>query len=174
MFGVGTNLTPHLVGWLWADLLLGLCVIFLAAAAAPAPEFVRATPPPQRTLAPQASRTPQPTPTPRAVEPRPIEISVAIDPQALLSGNPDAVAREQRRIADEIEARLRPAAGTGQIAIALAFASHRDSAEGDRLTRLATAGLRSGAFDGAFIKSYPGSAAGDGGSTLTLEVYLFR
>src|SRR5438093_4439554 len=112
MFGVGTNLTPHLVGWLWADLLRGLCVIFLAAAAAPAPEIVRATPTPSRTLAPQPSRTPQPTPTPRAVDPQSIEIAVPIDAQALLSGNAEAVAREQRRIADEIEARVRSSAGT--------------------------------------------------------------
>lgn len=173
MFGSGRSLTPHLVGWLWADLLLGLCVIFLAAAAAPAPEAIRPTPTPLRTPA-LPSRTPQPTPTPRTVDPRPIEITVLIEAQALLSPNVDAVAREQKRIQDEVDARLRTSADGQQVAVVLAFATHRDPAEADRLTRLSTAGLRSGAFDGAFIKSYPAAISSDAVSTLTLELYFFR
>ncbi|TMD59632.1 MAG: hypothetical protein E6I87_08885 [Chloroflexi bacterium] len=174
MFGARRGIAPHLAGWLWADLLLGLFVIFLAAAAAPAPEMVHAAPSttPQRTPIPQPSGTPAPTPTPRVVDPRPIELTIPIDAQTLLSGTTDAIGREQRRIADEVDARVQARAGTRQIAVALAFASYRDPAESDRLTRLCTAALRSRAFEVAFVKSYPAAVA-DGGSTLTLELYLF-
>ena len=103
-----------------------------------------------------------------------MEIVVQVEAQALLSDNADTVAREQRRIADEIDTRLRASAGGRQVAIALAFASHRDPAEADRLTRLGTASLRSGAFDGAFIKAYPAGITTNAGSTLTLELYFFR
>jgi hypothetical protein len=99
---------------------------------------------------------------------------VPIDARALLSTNADTVAREQRRIADEVAARVRGSAGGRQVAVALAFASGSDAADADRLTRLGTAGLRSGAFDGAFIKSYPAAASGAPDSTLALQLYLYR
>lgn len=174
MFGVGKGVTTSLVGWLWADLLLGMFAIFLAAAAAPPREALIPTATPQRTAAPQPTRTPQPTLAPRAVDPQAIRITIPIDGQALLSGDRDAVSREQVRIANEIEARLRSTAGARQVAVAVAFVSHQGSAEADRLARLGTGALRTGAFEGAFIKSYPGIVSSDGATTLTLELYLFR
>jgi hypothetical protein len=181
MFGVHRGLTSHLVGWLWADLLLGLFVIFLAAAAAPTPELIHstaaatssATPRPTTTPPPQPSRTPQATPTPRFVDPRAIEISLPIDALALLSDDTDRITREQQRIAGEVDARLRATAAGRPVAVALVFASYRNAAESDRLTRLVTAALRSASFDSAFIKSYPGAASASGDSTVTLELYLF-
>ena len=178
MSGVGRGGgAPILAGWLWADLLLGLFVIFLAASAAPLREAVAvtATQPPQ---SPSATPTPTPTARPsatpsRAVNPRPVEVTVTLDARKLLSDEETAVGSEQRRIADEIAARLTAVAGQRQVAVALVFAPHQDPAEGDRLARIATAALRSGAFSGALIRPYRSVASGSSGM-LRLELYLYE
>jgi hypothetical protein len=177
MSGSGRPGTPILAGWLWADLLLGLFVIFLAASAAPPRQAAALA----ATQTPQiASPTPQPTPTAkasviasRAVSPRSIEVSVTVDEQKLLSKDEAVVGSEQRRIADEVAARLRDAAGQRQVAIALVFAPHPDPEEGDRLARIATAALRSGAFGGALIRPYRSLTSGPSG-TLRLNLYLYE
>src|SRR6266850_241965 len=76
--------TPILAGWLWADLLLGLFVIFLAASAAPprqaAAVSISATQSPRSSPTPEPSPTAKASPTPsRAVSPRSIEVSVTVD-----------------------------------------------------------------------------------------------
>jgi hypothetical protein len=169
---------PILAGWLWADLLLGLFVIFLAASAAPprqaAAVSISATQTPQNSPTPQPSPTAKASPTPsRAVSPRSIEVSVSVDEQKLLSKDEAVAGGEQRRIADEVAARLRAAAGQRQVAVALVFAPHPDPEEGDRLARIATAALRSGAFTGALIRPYRSVASGPPG-TLRLDLYLYE
>jgi hypothetical protein len=109
----------------------------------------------------------------RAVSPRSIEVSVTVDEQKLLSKDEAVVGSEQRRIADEVAARLRDAAGQRQVAIALVFAPHPDPEEGDRLARIATAALRSGAFGGALIRPYRSLTSGPSG-TLRLNLYLYE
>lgn len=176
MSGHLTPGTPILAGWLWADLLLGLFVIFLAASAAPPRQAaaVTATQTPQSTPTPQPTPTAKASPTPsRAVSPRPIEVSVTVDEQKLLSKDESVAGAEQRRIADEVAARLRAAAGQRQVAVALVFAPHPDPEEGDRVARIATAGLRSGAFGGALIRPYRSVASGPPG-TLRLDLYLYE
>lgn len=157
MFGVGRGLTPALVGWLWADLLLGLFVIFLAAASAP-------------TVLP----APTPSPGPEAVDPTPVDFAVTVDGTALLGGDASAIAAEQARIAREVEQRLLALAGARRVAVALAFAAHESPGEGDRLARIATELLRSGAFERAVVKTYHSIVAGDRGTSVAFEVYLFR
>ena len=176
MSGVGKGGgAPILAGWLWADLLLGLFVIFLAASAAPPREAVAVS-------ASQAPQSPSATPTQaarpstapsRAVTPQPVEVTVTLDERKLLSADEAAVGNEQRRIADEIAVRLTQVAGPRQVAVALVFAPHPDPAEGDRLARIATAALRSGAFSGALIRPYRSVASGSSG-TLRLELYLYE
>jgi hypothetical protein len=170
------GVTPHLVGWLWADLLLGLFVIFLAAAAAPAPEMIQraASPVPRLTPMAQPSRTPAPTPTPRLVDAHPLDITIPIDARTLLSGDNDAVAREVARIAAAVDARMDAIASGRRVAVALVFASHEDPVEGDRLTRLGTAALRSAPFESTFVKSYPTRVQPGGTSTLTLELFFVQ
>src|SRR5881409_11046 len=159
MSGVGRGGgAPILAGWLWADMLLGLFVIFLAASAAPPREALGVSlleSPPPSSATPQPTPTPRPTSTPsRAVSPRPIEVTLTFDERSLRSADDATVGAEQRRIADEIGGRLRATAGQGQVAVALVFAPHPDPAEGDRLARLATGALRSGAFAGALVRPY--------------------
>jgi len=178
MSGVGKGGgTPILAGWLWADLLLGLFVIFLAASAAPPREAVAvsATQSPQSSSAtPKPTPTTRPTATPsRAVGPRPVEVTVTLDERKLLSADEAVVGSEQRRIADEIAGRLLAAAGQRQVAVALVFAPHQDPAQGDRLARIATAALRSGAFSEALVRPYRSLSSGSSG-TLRLELYLYE
>jgi hypothetical protein len=178
MSGVGRGGgAPILAGWLWADLLLGLFVIFLAASAAPPREAVtvsltQASQSPSVTPAPTQTARPSASPS-RAVTPRPVEVTVTLDERKLLSADEAVVGNEQRRIADEIAARLAEVAGPRQVAVALVFAPHPDPAEGDRLARIATAALRSGAFSGALVRPYRSTSSGSSGS-LRLELYLYE
>ena len=139
-----------LVGWLWADLLLGLFVLFLAANSAGTP--IRAA---------------------EGIDPDPVELSIAIDGPALL-GEPAAVEREQARIASEAERLLAQRGETRRVAIVLAFARHASAADGDRIAKLATDRLRERQFSGSVIKAYHELAPGDTGSLVTLEVYLHQ
>ena len=175
MSGVGRGGgAPILAGWLWADLLLGLFVIFLAASAAPPREAVAVTASQGPSATPTPTQTARPSSSPsRAVTPQPVEVTVTLDERKLLSADEAAVGNEQRRIADEIAARVTQVAGPRQVAVALVFAPHPDPAEGDRLARIATAALRSGAFSGALIRPYRSVASGSSG-TLRLELYLYE
>ena len=145
MSGVGRGGgAPILAGWLWADLLLGLFVIFLAASAAPPREAVAVTASQGPSATPTPTQTARPSSSPsRAVTPQSVEVTVTLDERKLLSADEAAVGNEQRRIADEIAARVTQVAGPRQVAVALVFAPHPDPAEGDRLARIATAALRS-------------------------------
>ena len=96
--GRGTSLS--IVGWLWADILLGLFALFLAA----------------NTAASSASN--QTTP---GVDPKDIELTVAVDPAILLNGTPDAIAQEQQRIADVAVKSLQTLAPGRKVAIVLAY-----------------------------------------------------
>ena len=141
-----------IVGWLWADILLGLFAIFLAANSAGA----------------------APSELPRvAVDPQPLAISVPVDGRALLSGTPDAIAAEQTRISLAVARRLDELASGRRVAIVLAFGVHEAATEGDRLARLATAGFAGGPFEGATVKPYHELAAGVAGTELHLDVYLY-
>src|SRR5258708_7933486 len=79
MRGFGQTTSFTLVGWLWADILLGLFALFLAANTSASSASVQTTP---------------------GVDPKDIEISLPVDAQTLLHGTPDAIATEQARIAD--------------------------------------------------------------------------
>src|SRR5439155_7633639 len=85
MFGLGRNVTLALVGWLWADLLLGMFAIFLAANSASA----------------AVAQTPQ-----NAIDPQVFQIQITIDGPTLLSINVPAVQQEQARIAKAVSDQL--------------------------------------------------------------------
>jgi hypothetical protein len=99
----GSLMVP--VGWLFADLLLALAMLFLAANTfgtppKPTPVVVKATPTP--------TATPSPTPTPVALllEPGRITLTLtSIDPDKLRVGDAGAVADLKRKIADQINAK---------------------------------------------------------------------
>ncbi len=82
-----------------------------------------------------------------------------------LGGHPIAAAAE-----DQVARQ----AGGRRVAIVIAFASHGDPSLGDDLSRLATGQLTSGPFTGATIKTYHSIVAGDRGTTLDLEIYVYR
>ncbi len=142
-----------LVGWLWADILLGLFALFLAANSVGA--------------------GPSDVPSRTGVDPHPIAISVPVDGRALLSGTPDAIAAEQTRISVAVARRLDELASGRRVAIVLAFGVHEAAMEGDRLARLATEGLAGGPFEGATVKPYHELAAGAAGAEIHIDVYLY-
>ncbi len=183
MFGLGRGVTMGQAGWLWADLLLGLFAIFALANTVGGPPLVLS--PPAPSVAPGAALASPPTvggsagaplapaaapSRPPGVDPAPLELTLAMNGAALLSPDVRVAEAEQRRIATEAMARV----GDRRVALVLAYGSHADIRTGDRLAELATAGLHSGVFEGAAVRSFHNQVAGDRGTTLQLSVYLYQ
>lgn len=152
MLGFGRQVSFSLAGWLWADLLLGMFTIFLAANAVGA-------------IAQDARGQ---------IDPDPVEIRIEVSASALLSNDPALVSTEQRRVADELASSLSATAPGRRVAIALAFGAHERPAEGDTIAKIGTALLTEGSFARATIKTYHEIIATDAPSSLALEVYLYR
>ena len=139
-----------LAGWLWADILLGLFAIFLAASAV-------------------ASAT---APHTLGLDPRPLEMRVDVDGAALLSGDTARVAIEQQRIAADVAARVAASAPGRHAAIVFAYGSSERAADGDRIAALATQALTGSAFQGSILKAYHELVAGDQGTSISFEIYF--
>jgi hypothetical protein len=150
--GFGQSTSLSIVGWLWADILLGLFALFLAANTAASAASTQTTP---------------------GVDPKSVEISVAVNAQTLLHGTPEAIAVEQARIADTAQKALSALAPARKVAIVLAYGVHSDAATGDELAKVATVQLNSGSFLGATIKPYHELSPIAAGETIALDVYLF-
>ena len=151
MFGLGRNVTLALVGWLWADLLLGMFAIFLAA----------------NTTSSAVAQTPQ-----NAVDPQVVQIQLTIDGPTLLSNNA-AAQQEETRIAKAVVDQLQTLKGGRRVAIALAWATQENPLDGDKIAKAATSQLTTGPFAGAVVKPYHELVTGDQGRTLSLELYLY-
>jgi hypothetical protein len=151
MFGLSKNVTLALVGWLWADILLGLFVIFLAVSSVPV--VARAEP---------------------GIDPTPLEISITLDGSRLLSSDGNAAADERSRFATELERQLGAVAQGRRVALVFAFGSHASPVDGDRLARAALDGLQGPRFAGAVMKAYHDIVAGDSGTAVALEIYFHR
>ena len=152
MRGFGQSTSLSLVGWLWADILLGLFALFLAANTAASAASTQTTP---------------------GVDPRDVELHVPVNGQVLLHGTPDAIAAEQVRVADTAQKALSAVAPARKVAIVLVYGVHADAATGDELAKAAGAQLSAGSFTGATVKSYHELASGATGDMVTLDVYLF-
>ena len=149
MLGFGRSVTVGLAGWLWADLLLGLFAIFLAANAV-APTAILKT----------------------GVDPKPIEIKISINGAALLSSNTATASTEQQRIASALQAQLTSAAPGRKPAIIFAYGAHQNAGDGDRIAKLGTALLNTGVFTGVSIAAYHELVPGDTGSTISFVIYF--
>ena len=146
----GTSMS--IVGWLWADILLGLFALFLAA----------------NTAASAASN--QTTP---GVDPKDITFTVAVDSGTLLTGSTDAVAAEQQRIADVAQKTLQSLAPGRKVAILIAYGVHPDPAVGDTLSKRATEKVTGGPFTGSTIRTEHEILPSADGRTVVFDVYLF-
>src|SRR5213594_1761998 len=153
MLGIGRGVTLALVGWLWADLLLGLFAIFLAANAASV--FVEKD-------------------NAQGIDPKAVVIGVVVDGSALLSTDLAAVERQQRQIVTEVQRRLEAEAPGRKVALVLAFGSHERAGEGDRMAQLATEHLKQTVFAGAVVNNDHEIVAGDTGTKLELEIYVYQ
>src|SRR5438067_10583663 len=133
MRGFGQSTSLSLVGWLWADILLGLFALFLAANTAASAASTQSTP---------------------GVDPKEIEISLTVNGDTLLHGTPDAVAAEQARISDQAQKSLSALAPARKVAVVLAYGGHTDASTGDAIAKAATAQLNSGAYQGSTVKAF--------------------
>jgi hypothetical protein len=139
-----------LAGWLWADILLGLFAIFLAASAV---------------ASAGATKT-------AGLDPTPLQFSEPVDSQALLSADPTRSVAEQQRIVAAVSARVASLAPGRHVAIVFAYGTSERAADGDRIASLATQALTTGAFKGAVLKPMHELVAGDPGTSISFEVYL--
>jgi hypothetical protein len=139
-----------LAGWLWADLLLGLFTIFLAASAV-------------------ASAS---APRQAGIDPRPLEFKIAIEGTALLSGDPTRILAEQQKIANDVRVRVAQDAPGRHAAIVFVYGSHERAADGDKIAALAADALTGGQFSGTVMKPYHELVAGDQGGTISFEIYF--
>jgi len=141
----------NLAGWLWADLLLGMFAIFLAAnALAPSSEAAK----------------------PAGIDPTPIVMRIEVSGFALLGSDVALSNAEQQRIAAEIRDQLAAQAPGRHAAIVFAYGAHESAAQGDRIAALSVELLRDGQFTGTVTKAYHELVPGDPGTTLALEIYL--
>ena len=141
----------NLAGWLWADLLLGMFAIFLAAnALAPSSEAAR----------------------PSGIDPTPIVMRIEVSGIALLGSDAALSSTEQRRIADEVRDRLAAEAPGRHAAIVFAYGTNESASQGDRIAALAIELLKDGQFAGTVTKAYHELVPGDPGTSLALEIYL--
>src|SRR2546430_15012547 len=147
--GRGTSLS--IVGWLWADILLGLFALFLAA----------------NTAASAASN--QTTP---GVDPKDVQFSITVD-DTCLNGTGAAIASLQQKVADDASKAIQTLAPGRKVAIVIAYGVHEDPALGDLLSKRATAKVNTGPFAGATIRNEHELLPGAKGNTITLDVYLF-
>jgi len=148
--GATRGVSFSLAGWLWADLLLGLFTIFLAASAVAS-----------------ASSAPR-----AGLDPRPLEFKIAIDGLALLSGDPVRVAAEQQKIANDVRAAVAKQAPGRHAAVVFLYGSSERAADGDKIASLAAETLTGGQFSGSLLKPYHELVAGDQGGTISFEIYF--
>ena len=139
-----------MAGWLWADLLLGLFAIFLAASAV-------------------ASAS---APRPAGIDPKPLELRVQVDGAALLGSDPIQANREKERVAAELASRVTALAPGRHAAIVFAYGASARASDGDRMATLATEGLGGPTFRGTLVKAYHELVAGDQGTSIAFEIYF--
>ena len=146
-FGRGTSL--NIVGWLWADILLGLFALFLAANTAASASSNQTTP---------------------GIDPKDVTFSINVDGKTLLAGTPSAISVEQQRIADVAQQTVSSLAPGRRVALVIAYGVHDDPASGDTLSKKATVQLTSGAYKGATIRNEHELLPGATGNTVTFDV----
>jgi len=152
MRDVGRGTSLSIVGWLWADILLGLFALFLAANTA------------------ASSTSNQTTP---GIDPKDVSFAVAVDPTILLTGSGAALAAEQQRIADVASKTIQTLAPGRKAAIVIAYGVHGDPATGDLLSKRATTQVTSGPFTGSTIRNEHELQPSADGKTVVFDVYLF-
>jgi hypothetical protein len=145
-----SGVSLSLAGWLWADILLGLFAIFLAASAVAS-----------------AAATPN-----KGIDRKPLEFRVAVNGAVLLGSNTTDAAAEQQRVASDVAARVAQERPGRKVAIVFAYGSAERVSDGDRLATLATEELAKAKFPGALMKAYHELVAGDPGSAISFEIYF--
>ena len=148
-----SGVSLSLAGWLWADILLGLFAIFLAASA----------------VASAATTTPTKA---LGIDRTPLLFRISVNGAALLSSDQNIVAAEEQRIVTDVQARVAAERPGRHAAIVFAYGSSERATDGDRMAQLATDQLTGATFDGSLIKAYHELVAGDPGTAISFEIYF--
>ena len=166
--GVGPNLFGA-TGWLFADLFIALAVGFLVA------NTVGYVPPPSARAQPTPTPTPTATPIPpRALDLKPISITLHVDYNALLNDTPTAITAVEQQV------RQTPGLSDRSAGLVLAFGgaaggnSNRalliaQKVDGDVLSDLGRKGF---VFQTSVYREF--FNIGVDPSTVTIDVYVFK
>ena len=154
MFGLSRSVTLSLVGWLWADILLGMFVIFLAAASPPV----------------------KLTPQDKGIDPQPIMLDVSVDGPKMLGADVTAAQAEQTRFADEVKKELGAKSESRKVALVFTYGWNGDAALGQELAKRANDALPliGTQFQGAVMRDLHDIHPGDPGTKVSLEIYVYR
>ncbi len=152
MFGLSRSVTLALVGWLWADILLGLFVIFLAAASTPV----------------HAERNAP------SVDPKKVEITVQVNGSAFLGDDASAKAAEQQSFVKRVQDELKAKNEFRKAAIAFLYGTQGDPVLGTKIAKTAGEALTEGQFQGAAVSALHDIVPGDAGTKVELEIYFYR
>ena len=154
------SISVTLGGWLWADILLGLFVIFVAANSVGAPPVI---------AAPTAAPTLRP-----GLDPIFLPLTIKVDGAALLGRDRSATEAEQARIRRQVEDELGRRGESRRVALILAYGSYERPTDGDTIARLGADSLSGAQFKDAVVKTFHDLVPGDQGTTLSLELYFFQ
>lgn len=164
MRGFTRSISITLGGWLWADILLGLFVIFVAANSVGAPPAVAA---------------PTAAPTFKAgIDPDRVELKITVDGAILLRTDQSAVKTEADRIARAVDTELgQRGLADRRVALVFAYATHERPNEGDTIARKGIASLVASARFRGLVQepqTFHDLVPGDQGTLLTLQLYFFQ
>ncbi|GIJ27004.1 hypothetical protein Vqi01_21660 [Micromonospora qiuiae] len=165
------NLVFGTIGWLFADLMFALAMIYLVATTMGAP--LPAEPEPAASASPSPSASASPTPEP-VLELKPVSIRLtSVDWQGLLANDPRAIRTLQNKV------RKHPGLQGRRAGLVLTFggASNDNTDRAMRIARRANAALKKLGDEGIIFRGTvyrPFLSLASPPSALTIDVYLFK
>lgn len=132
-------------GWLFADLLLALAIIFLANSNAGIKLAVAVSPTPTPTIAP----TPTPLPKITTVDPNPAKLTIPINPDLLVNGDPT----EQNTFKDQMHQKMPQSDTQRSAALVLIFGDGPDQGLDSQISKQVELILRSSTQDQSIFNS---------------------
>jgi hypothetical protein len=170
--------TISIAGWLFADLLLGLAMIFLVSTTG----SIKASPPPSpvglsRTPSPSATALTKATPTPRVgLNLTPIPFQVSVDSAKLLSNDPNEILSLKSQLRSQINQKMVNHRNV-RAGLVITLGYHREILNGVRLAKKGNEILLevdSEIFDGSVMKPFWYSLdVNHPAGTITFEIYVF-
>lgn len=166
----GVTRGSSLAGWLLADSLIVLMLVGLGSQIVP-PQVQPREPAPTVTVTATETASAPPAPPPPGLKTEPVMLSVPVNAQALLNGDPNEAALLQARITAEANSKI----GSGRAAFVIIWgyspSSGRGTAISERVAPLLTEAVHA-SFGSIQKRTYWHGAVTEG--QIDLEVFLFN